>query len=322
MILQGFRSMFRRAILIPAAGAALLAGGLAACDRMPLTAPSGTAITLVATTNLLPVNGSTDVTAILIEGGLSPGTGTDNPTTTNGVGTPVHNGTLVTFTTSLGRIEPAEARTQNGRATVKLFGDGRSGTATVSAFSGAATQTVEVAIGAAGASRVVLTATPQALGPTGGTAVVTARVEDEQGNGLLGVPVSFSTTAGTLSPTSALTNAEGLATTSLTTTAAATVSATAGASTGQVALTLKARTDLTLVAPTTPHSRSASRGRQQSRMRSWTGATARQPISAHSPEHASRRTRSAGPVRSKSPSLPPISRTRAPPCQPKWWWCR
>lgn len=219
----------------------------AACHKMPLTAPSGTAITLIASTNVLPVNGSTDVIAILIEGGQST---TGNNTTTNpGVGTPVHNGTLVTFTTSLGRIEPVEARTEGGRATVKLFADGRSGTATVTAFSGPATKTLEVAIGAAAAARVVLTASPQALPSSGGQTTITARVEDAQGNGLLGVPVSFTTTAGSLSATSGLTNGDGLATTTLTSTAAATVTGNAGGSTGTVAVTLKPRTDLTITPP-------------------------------------------------------------------------
>jgi hypothetical protein len=250
MVFQHFRTSLRRNSVLPAAGAAVLISALAACDRMPLTAPSGTAITLVATTNLLPVNGSTDITAILIEGGQGTSTGNNPPATNTGVGTPVHNGTLVTFTTSLGRIEPAEARTTNGRATVKLYGDGRSGTATITAFSGAATKTLEVAIGAAGATRVVVTANPQALAWNGGTTTVSARVEDEQGNGLLGVPVSFGTTAGTLTPNSAVTDSNGIARSSLTTTAAATVTANAGAASGEVDITLQARTDLTITPPT------------------------------------------------------------------------
>ena len=51
----------------------------------------------------------------------TPGTGTPTPgagtttTTSNGAGTPVQNGTLVTFTTTIGRIEPSEARTSNGQ---------------------------------------------------------------------------------------------------------------------------------------------------------------------------------------------------------------
>lgn len=233
-----------------AAAAALLGFG-SACDKMPLTAPSGTSLTLIAATNVLPVNGSTEITAILIEGGQAT-TGTGGQTTTTGIGTPVHNGTLVTFTTSLGRVEPAEARTTGGRATVRLIADGRSGVATVTAFSGAATDTAEISVGAAGATRVVLTASPQSLPPNGGQTTVFARVEDEQGNGLLGVPVSFTTSAGSISPTSAVTNESGVATTTLSALTAATVTANAGATTGTVTVAIKSRTDLTIeqVTPT------------------------------------------------------------------------
>src|SRR6185503_18332794 len=169
-------------------------------------------------------------TAVIIEGGQTAGTGTTPGTVEAGVGTPVHDGTQVLFTTSIGRIEPAEAKTTNGRVTVKLFGDGRSGVAKVTAYSGAATSTVEVDVGAAGATRLALTANPQSLPPTGGTAVISARVEDMQGNGIGGVPVSFSTTKGNLSAGTAVTNDLGTAQTSLTTVAEATVTASAGGS--------------------------------------------------------------------------------------------
>lgn len=217
------------------------------CQKMPLVAPSGTALSLLASTNVLPINGSTDITAVLIEGVLAGGTTTS---VTAGGGTPVHNGTLVTFTTTLGRLEPAEAKTTDGRATVRLVADGRSGTATITAHSGAATETLDVAIGAAAASRITLTASPQTLSGTGGTTTISARVEDEQGNGLSGVPVSFSATRGNLSATSAVSNAQGLATTTLTTSQASTVTANAGASTGTIEIALKPRSTVSITAPT------------------------------------------------------------------------
>jgi adhesin/invasin len=239
---------------------AFIGGAGLACDKMPLVAPSGSALTLIASTNVLPVNGSADITAIVIEGGQSAAQN-GSTTVTAGVGTPVQNGTLVTFTTTLGRLEPAEARTEAGRATVKLFGDGRSGTAVITAYSGAANNTLNVAVGAAGAARVLVTASPQSLPATGGSTTIAARVEDGQGNGLLGVPVSFSSTAGTLTPTSALSDNSGFATSMLTTTAAATVTASAGGSsgssgaattlTGSVNITLKPRTTITITPPAT-----------------------------------------------------------------------
>jgi hypothetical protein len=112
-----------------------------------------------------------------------------------------------------------------------------------------------VAIGAAGASRIAVTANPQALPATGGTATIIASVQDGQGNGLLGVPVSFSTTAGTLSQTTVVSDEGGNAVTQLTTNAAATVTASSGgasaALSGTVNVTLKAKISVTLTAPTT-----------------------------------------------------------------------
>jgi hypothetical protein len=245
-----------RAAWLVVAPAVLYGLSGAACNRVPLTAPSGTSITLIAATNTLPVNGSTDVTAVLIEGGQSTNGGNNGGTTvTPGVGTPVQNGTHVTFTTTIGRMEPAEAQTNAGKAVAKLIGDGRSGTATITAISGAASKTMTVAIGAAGASHIAVTANPQALSASGGTATITANVQDAQGNGLLGVPVAFSTTAGTLSQTTVVSNNNGDAVTQLTTNAAATVTASSGgasaALSGTVSVTLKSKISVTLTAPTT-----------------------------------------------------------------------
>ena len=201
----------------------------AACHGVPLTAPSGTAITLLASANSLTVNGTADVTAILIEGAQGlPGDNNQPGQRINGVGTPVHNGTVVTFLTTLGRLVPSEATTENGRATVALVGDGQRGVATITAISGGAIQTLEIIIGSTAPGRVILTASPPSLPPTGGTTTIQARVEDVDGNGLPGVSVSFGTSAGTLSAVSVLTDAVGFASTTLTSTETATVSASAG----------------------------------------------------------------------------------------------
>jgi hypothetical protein len=228
----------------------LVCGVIAAsCDKMPLVAPTGTAITLVATTNTLPVNGSTDIVAILVEGAIAGGDPEAGGGTIAGSGTPVHNGTVVTFTTTLGRIEPAEAKTVAGRATVRLIADGRSGVATGPAFSGGAGHAIDVAIGAAGAEFVAVTADPQSLPGTGGSTTISARVEDTHGNGLSGVPVTFSTSRGTLSQTSGVSNAAGIVTTTLTTNQEATVTANAGTATGSVTVTVRPRAALSITAP-------------------------------------------------------------------------
>jgi hypothetical protein len=264
MVPRRFRTV-RAPVAVLAVGSIALVVLSGACSKVPLVAPSGTVINLIATTNMLPINGSTDIVAVLVENGQQastvtpPGTGdgtTATPSTTS-TGTLVHNGTLVSFTTSLGRIEPAEAKTTGGQVTVKLVGDGRSGVATVTAYSGGASKTMTINIGAAAAARVVVTATPQALPPAGGTTTVNAIVQDQQGNPIVGVPVAFSTTAGSLANATVVTNAEGNATTTLATTAAATVTASAGggaegtALSGTVAITLQTNATLSLTAPAT-----------------------------------------------------------------------
>ncbi|HUX16617.1 MAG TPA: Ig-like domain-containing protein, partial [Phycisphaerae bacterium] len=227
----------------------MLAGAIAltGCDKLPLLAPTGSVITLIATSNVLAANGTIDVIATVIEQGAAGG-GTGS---TTGQGTPVHNGTVVTFTSTIGRLEPREARTHNGQVTVKLSGDGRSGVAKVTAYSGGASASLDVNVGAAAAERIVLTGTPQQLPAAGGTVALSARVEDVSGNGLGGIEVSFSTTAGTVAPPSAVTNEFGVAEATLTTTQAADVTASAGgkASAAPFKVTLAARTGITLTPP-------------------------------------------------------------------------
>jgi adhesin/invasin len=180
-------------------------------------------------------------------------------------GTPVQNGTLVSFTTTLGHLDPTSARTTNGQATVKFFSDGLSGTATISAFSGGATSagtggaaggaaaTVQIALGGAAADNVIVHAEPSSVPLSGGSARIIAQVRDAAGNGLPNVLVVFSTTAGSLQPPSVTTDANGTATTNLTTTSKATVTAAAGAKTATVDVNVAALPTITLSAsPASP----------------------------------------------------------------------
>src|SRR5678816_4602619 len=71
------------------------------CEKVPLLAPSTASITLTASATALPLNGTTDLIAQVLEQ----------------AGTPPHSGTHVIFTTTLGSVLPAEAETDvNGRA--------------------------------------------------------------------------------------------------------------------------------------------------------------------------------------------------------------
>jgi large repetitive protein len=231
---------------------ALLAALSASCEKAPLTAPTGTTIRLTANTQVLGINGTVEIVASVLESG----------------GYAVHNGTMVTFTTTLGTVTPSEVGTTNGKATTTFNAGTQAGTAVINAYSGSnstsgstttgtggATTTtgsgVTIVIGAAAANTLVLTASPSSLSQTGGTSVITATVYDTNNNALPGVQVSFSTDQGTLSPVMGVTNGFGQAQTSLTTNQTATVTATAGAKTGTAKVTTTALPTVTLTGPTT-----------------------------------------------------------------------
>src|SRR5262245_57436917 len=105
MISRQFSSLIRRsglAMRAGSAGAALLTVlACVACDKVPLTAPSGTTITLAMQGNYVGANGYTDLIVTVREFG----------------GAQVQNGTVVTFDTTLGSVDPREVRTSNGEAT-------------------------------------------------------------------------------------------------------------------------------------------------------------------------------------------------------------
>ena len=216
---------------------------IAGCDKVPLLAPTGSVITLLASTTTASLNSEVSIIATVIENGQASGAGSGTGTTTRtGAGTPVQNGTLITFTTTIGRIEPSEARTHNGQVTVKLVTGSASGTATVTAYSGGASASINtLKIGTAAAKTVSVTTTPQSLGFSGGTTQVTATVTDEGGSPIGGVPVTFATDKGSITPSTVTTDSNGTASATLTTTATAKITATVGALTGTSTVTVNAR---------------------------------------------------------------------------------
>jgi hypothetical protein len=215
---------------------------LAACDKVPLLAPTGSIITILPATTTVSLNSEVTIVATVIENGQAVGGTGGTVAARPGIGTPVQNGTLVSFTTTIGRIEPFEARTHNGQVNVRLVTSGASGTATITAYSGGASATKELKVGTAAVKTVTVTTTPQALGVNGGTAQVSAFVTDEGGNSLGGVPVTFATDKGSVSPSTATTDSSGVATATLTTNATAKVTATVGAITSTAAtVTVNAR---------------------------------------------------------------------------------
>jgi PKD repeat protein len=228
-----FPAVRARLVAFVLASAALVS---AACDRIALTAPSESTITLFSNTTIVPVNGTAEITATVIES----------------AGTPVHNGTLVTFTTTVGTLDPPEARTNNGKATVRLFPGNRSGRAIVRAFSGGATsEDLTIDVGGAAAGRVALSASPTTVSAAGGTSTLLAVVFDVDGNRLPGVPVSFTATNGTIAETTVVTDGNGEARTTITTSRDTTITATAGGRGGDGGAPITAQVTITAVAPPT-----------------------------------------------------------------------
>jgi hypothetical protein len=208
---------FRRPLLWVTLG--VLVVGAVACQRVALLAPAGSTITLTTLASALPLSGTTSLIAQVIEP----------------AGTPPQRGTLVTFTTSLGTIEPVEAETDAGGRVLVTFKAGpQSGTATITALSGGVTTgstgAIKIAIGAAAVATLAVTANPPTIGP-GGKSTITATTNDSSGAFVAGIPVTFTSDNGSLNPAVATTDANGNATTVLTTSRTAKVTATSGAST-------------------------------------------------------------------------------------------
>jgi len=207
----------------------VIAAVTAGCDKAQLLAPTQSTISLSAPTRVLPSNGTTPLTAVVLEQ----------------AGTPVHNGTTVRFTTSLGRVDPVEVQTTNGIAITTFFAGPNSGVADIRATSGAAkaegdVNLVKITIGAAAVNTVTVRANPSSIGPNGGTVELVATVVGENGQPVEGVVVSFNADQGSLGSTTAVTNASGEARTTLTTSQQTVVTATAGTKTSSN-LTIPAR---------------------------------------------------------------------------------
>jgi hypothetical protein len=219
---------------------------LAACDKVPLLAPTGTVISLIpVTTSGVSLNSEVTIIATVIENGTaSAGAGSGSGTVTTsraGAGTPVQNGTLISFTTTIGHIEPSEARTHNGQVSVKLITGGASGKATITAFSGGASASTTLNVGTFAVNNVLVTTIPTSLPAAGGSVQVVASVHDDGDNPLSGVPVTFVTDNGSVSPSTATTDASGNATTTLTTSATAKVTAVVGTVTATATVTVNPR---------------------------------------------------------------------------------
>lgn len=108
-------------------------------------------------------------------------------------GTPVPDGTVVQFFTTLGKIQE-QAKTNDGVARVKLISDANSGTAEITAFSGGVTTAAKsVTVGATRPASVRLAAIDPVIDLKTGKTIASFRatVLDDKGNPVSGVLVRF-----------------------------------------------------------------------------------------------------------------------------------
>ncbi|MBK5255511.1 MAG: hypothetical protein JJE39_05715 [Vicinamibacteria bacterium] len=175
MIRQLVAAFFRRRPLVPL----MLLGAIpSACGQAILSAPIGSTIAISVNPPFIAANGDTAVVSVLV---IEP------------AGTPVPDGTVVQFFTTLGVIQE-QAKTNDGVARVNLISDTRSGTATVTVFSGSVTTSADVTIGATRPARVVPALIDPRIDLSAGRTIGGFKVTvlDANGNGVSGVLVRFS----------------------------------------------------------------------------------------------------------------------------------
>lgn len=206
-------------------GVLLFATAALSCKGVDFVARDGTTISVTANPKEIAAsNGVANITAVLNEMG----------------GIPVADKTVVRFTTTLGAVT-AQTETQDGIARAILTSNGTSGTATVTAFSGSITGTVDITIGVT-ASSIALASTPANLGTGGGSVSLTATVFAANGAPVAGASVAFSTTQGSLGSAGrpVVTDASGVATDTLTTVQTAVVTAVAGGQNASITINVGA----------------------------------------------------------------------------------
>lgn len=171
----------KRILAYASLAAVLLVLGLA-CDSASPVAPSGTLLSISASPNEIGTSGTSSIRVTALRSN----------------GTPVNPGTIIRLDTTLGTITEQVETDDQGVARAELTGDGRIGTATVTARSGSAeTATVDVMIGKV-ATNVSLQASPSQVDESGGNISLLAVIRDDEGEPLSGATVNFQTEVGTL----------------------------------------------------------------------------------------------------------------------------
>ncbi|HSC27570.1 MAG TPA: hypothetical protein VLD67_09860 [Vicinamibacterales bacterium] len=221
---------------------AALAGLLvaaSACEIGPknILAPTNATLTLSSPVEFIPINQGTTLRVTLLKQD----------------GTPVQDGTEVVLTATLGQFDQRKVRTEGGAASAKYQAGGQVGVDQIEAASGSLKSQISLAIGSAAVSRIQLLAEPLTLPPSGGEAALAALAISPTGVGVVGVPVRFETSAGSITPSDpVLTDGDGVARASLKTNTPATVRAQAlNFRSDEIAIRLRSPVDL-IITPSTP----------------------------------------------------------------------
>jgi hypothetical protein len=196
--------MIRRSSLA-AAALAFLGLSWLACDEGTPVAPTGAILRISAQPTRIGASGTSTITLQALRSN----------------GNPVNEGTEIRLASTIGTVDEVVYTDRDGVAKATLKGDGRVGTATVTAHSGAIEPvTTEVAVGSLAAS-IRLQVSPSSVPETGGVLELLALVRDDQGQPLPEATVNFTSDAGTLASGGGflLSDARGEATDTLTVTA-------------------------------------------------------------------------------------------------------
>jgi hypothetical protein len=280
MITRAFRGASWFDVRLTWAAVLLACGISTACDKATLLGPIGSSISLSAAAQVVPPGGSTELTAVLLENSGQPvpnGT-TVRFTTSLGRIEPfeaqTRNGVATAMFVAGNDSGTAEVRALSGLAsapgsntsttptptpttpTTPGAGTPTTPTTPVTTTPGTSTSAgnvVRILVGAAGAQAITLSSTPSTISPAGSSVEISAFVNDTNGNRLPGVPVTFSTTRGTVNPTIANTDGNGVARTTLTASEGATVTARVGQQTATLDVRQSAVTSFSLsVDPSSP----------------------------------------------------------------------
>lgn len=246
MFIIDFRNS-RKSFINPMLGSILLfivVLQIISCKAASLTAPDESIIYVSVNPTSIPINGTANVQVIGYKAS----------------GSFIADGTIISFSCDLGTIE-AQAETQQGVANVRYTApDSRSGIAHIDVRSGHAEispESISITVGGAALNALTISADPQSLPVSGGTARIRVIAYDANLNPIPNIPIIFTSSAGQLTSRGNIinTSSSGEASDMLQTSQTATVTATSGAKSANITITVQTNRTPTasfVVSPSNP----------------------------------------------------------------------